>query len=265
MRYFPQLSTGAMSCFPLMRSRRTRKVMNELWDGRRMVHVSGEPEVVEWELRFEGLSDEERAAVEEIFEACDGQWGTFAFLDPWSNLLKFSGDLTKEVWHRDPMVRVAGGVPDPCGGTAAFRITNTGATEAGVYQVLPVPEWFVYAWSVSMRSPGTATVVLRGLGGGGCSERRVVVGDEWGREWVRVDLGGSGEEVRFGIWLEPGGVLEVYGPQVEAQPFPSAYKQTGSVSGVYLWCRFTGDELAWVADGPGAHSGTVRIWTRVWE
>ena len=64
---------------------------------------------------------------------------------------------------------------------------------------------------------------------------------------------GSGETVRFGVELQPGAWVEVFGPQVEAQTGASAYKRTLSRGGVYENARLDNDELLVTTVGPGRH------------
>src|SRR5579862_2476021 len=98
MLFFPQLSTGALSQFPVTRSANMRTVSNQLAGGFTVRMSDTGDQTVQWRLRYSNLTDSERAAIESLFEASEGQLSTFTFLDPTSNLLTWSEDWTQPVW-----------------------------------------------------------------------------------------------------------------------------------------------------------------------
>jgi hypothetical protein len=80
--------------------------------------------------------------------------------------------------------------------------------------------------------------------------------------WNRIQIGGTGEatanSVEFAIELPAGATVSVFGPQVEAQPAPSAYK-IGTTGGVYANARFRDDALTITSTDVNRHSATVNI------
>ena len=71
------------------------------------------------------------------------------------------------------------------------------------------------------------------------------------------------ESVDFKVIVPANSVVDVYGPQLEAQPAPSKYKKTLQQAGIYANARFEADVLADRAIGVNRHSGVIRIlWTR---
>lgn len=115
MLYYPQLTAGALSQFPVTRSTNMRTISNQLASGFTIRMSDTGYQKVQWRLRYSSLTDGERSAIESLFEASEGQLNTFTFLDPTDNLLMWSEDWTQMVWTADPLLQVTGGVPDALG------------------------------------------------------------------------------------------------------------------------------------------------------
>jgi hypothetical protein len=113
MLYYPQLSTGAVSQFPVMRATNMRTVANQLPSGYTIRMADTGAQKVQWRLRYSALTNGELASIESLFAASEGQLNTFTFLDPTSNLLMWSEDWTQTVWTPDPLLQVTGGASDP--------------------------------------------------------------------------------------------------------------------------------------------------------
>jgi hypothetical protein len=84
-----------------------------------------------------------------------------------------------------------------------------------------------------------------------------------GPSWNRVFISGAGTSgaanSTFSITLNPGQHIAMFGPQVEAQPYPSAYKQTVTARGIYSATRFDSDELNIVGTGVGLSSCKIAL------
>jgi hypothetical protein len=79
---------------------------------------------------------------------------------------------------------------------------------------------------------------------------------------VGYNLPSAAEAVAFRIVLPASATVDVFGPQIEAQASPSAYKKTLAQAGVYPNARFDQDSLGDRLTGVGRHSGDIRIsWT----
>src|SRR5271163_4783597 len=128
MLYYPQLTTGAISQFPVTRNTNMRTVANQLPCGYTIRMADTGTQKVQWQLRYSDLTDGERSSIESLFEAAEGQLNTFTFLDPTGNVLMWSEDWTQAVWTADPLLQVTAGVADPLGGSAAMQLTNTAQT-----------------------------------------------------------------------------------------------------------------------------------------
>lgn len=259
MLVFPQLTTGSAALYPIRRRRSARTVRNELRDGATVVYRDPDWVRTEWELEAAGWTAAEWAAVEELFEAARGQFGTFTFLDPAGNLLCQSEALEAPEWDRGPLVMVAEGIDDPMGGSSARRVTNGGPADADIYQTLAVPGDFVYALSGWVRASGTQMVTLFAETVGAAVERRFEAREEWRRVWMTVGLDAPTEEVLFGVRLALGQALDLFGLQVEAQPGVGDYQRTGSRGGVHSRARFASDVLNVQARSSDAFDSVVRI------
>src|SRR5947208_3141209 len=115
MAVFPQLTTGAATMYPVVRKSKTRTVVNELADGRRVTDVDADARTLEWELQLRGLVVAEWNAVEALFAAVRGRLGTFTFLDPAGNLLARSEEFVDPVWTNGAAIQLTPGMTDPFG------------------------------------------------------------------------------------------------------------------------------------------------------
>ena len=140
MAFFPQLSTGVASQYPLRRRQVFRSAVNRMRDGRQIKAFDSGGSGLEIELELNGLTDDEMTGLEEFFAEREGRRETFGFLDPAMNLLQWSEDFSKPVWTRGPLLSVTGGELDPWGTLRASRLQNSaGAAQAfGALQNRPV-------------------------------------------------------------------------------------------------------------------------------
>jgi hypothetical protein len=259
MLYYPQLTTGSVSQFPVTRSSNMRTVANQLANGStiRMADVGAQK--VQWRLQYSNLTDGERASIEGIFEAAEGQLNTFTFLDPTDNLLIWSEDWTQTPWTADPLLTVAGGIQDPFGGTAAMQLTNTAQTTQQVIQNTSGPSSFVYCYSVYVRSDVAATIHLVVAATGQTSLTAVTTGASWLRATASGSLSVQQDGVRFGVQLAAGVRVDAFGAQVEAQPAAGLYKKTVDRGGVYSRTRFAADLLSITANAPDQNSCQIDL------
>ena len=250
---YPQLTTGAYSQFPAGKQRQTRTVTNTAADGSSIKLADPNGAFTEWQLRYQGLSDTELSSLQQFFMLSEGSLNGFTFLDPSGNLLAWSEDLTNAVWEPGPLLAIAGAVADPLGGTNAFQLTNSGEGAQNVSQTLNVPTGYIYSFSIYVQA-AQATAVTLLLG----SNSAVATA---GPNWSRISLSGSGDptaaSVVFGIQMPPG-VIDIFGPQVEAQPTPSAYQES-TTGGVYADARFGDDTFSFTTTDVNRHSATVNI------
>ena len=262
MAFYPQLATGAAAQYPLAKTRRYRTTRNLSAEGRLIAVADSGGAAVDWELRYRGLTTAEWQSIETLFAQSEGRKGAFTFVDPADNLLAFSQDLLATPWSRDPLLQVTGGMADPAGGTAGFRLVNSGQTTQAIGQSMAGTGRFHYCFSVHLRSQSGGTVTLKQASASTVQSRVVAAGANWGRKFLSGSLGVDEWPLAFSMELAPGASVDVYGAQVDAQPAPGPYRKTLARSGVYESARFDQDEIGVVTEGPERHSLTVRITSR---
>jgi hypothetical protein len=254
MNIYPQLSSGALSQFPIVKKRSVRTVVNAAADGSSIKYADLAAETVEWQLQYAGIGDGELAALDQFFTAAEGSLNGFTFLDPNGNLLAWSEDLGNAVWTPDPFLAVAAGAGDPLGGTNGWHLSNSGAAGQSITQILNAPVAYTYSFSVYSRGAHPMAVALV-LG----SQRAERILDT---NWGRISIVGSGDasasSIGFGIEAPAGAAIDVFGPQVEAQRSPSAYK-TGTTGGVYENARFRDDTFTFTSTDVNCNTATVNI------
>jgi hypothetical protein len=254
MAAYPQLESGALSQFPVRKTRRARTVVNQAVDGSTMKLADPASQVTEWVLTYTDLSDEEAAALRAFFIAAEGTLNGFTFLDPAGNLLAWSDQLDQGAWQKDPLLSLTGSVADPRGGTRAWRLSNGGGAAQSAGQTLAAPGGYQYCLSAYVRA-ATATSVRLTVGSQGAG--RAVTSD-----WTRLAWTSSGDaqatSVRFGVEIGAGDTVEVYGLQVEAQTAASGYKAS-TRGGVYEGAHLGDDALTITTTSVNRNSCTVKI------
>jgi hypothetical protein len=254
MLVYPQLTSGALTQFPVQKRRRMRTVMNVLADRTTIKLADPQGEITEWQLEYTGLSDDEVSALQQYFVATEGRLNIFTFLDPTANLLAWSDQLDNAAWTKAPLLTITGGVADPVGGTSAWHLSNSGAGPQSISQTLQAPGGYMYCSSLYGRCPQATTVTL--LRGTARGDRSL------GAAWNRITFSGQGDataqSVEFGIELPAGGSMEIFGFQVEPQSSASVYKSS-TQGGVYQNAYFRDDVLSFTATDVNRHSATINI------
>jgi hypothetical protein len=259
MLYYPQLTSGSISQYPVSRKNRRRTVINALADGSELsTEDPGAAEVV-WEMTYTHLTTAEIMTIEQLFEAVEGRLDTFTFLDPTDNLLSWSEDLSKSAWSSDPLIQIQGGVQDPIGLTGAANVTNTAQTAQQFGQSVPVASWFQYCFSVYLRADVPCDVQIIGSSQSNQSRRPFNVGPSWKRAIVPVLLPSREDSLYTALELPPGCRVSLFAPQLEPQPGAGSYKRTTDVTGVYPVTRFDDDDFTYRTTGPDQHSCSVRV------
>ena len=255
MIYFPQLSSGATGQFPITRQRMARTVVNQSCESYNIKLADPGAAITEWHLSFSELSDQELAALEALFQAAEGQLTPFTFLDPTGNLLAWSEAQNQAAWQADPLLTVTGNIADPLGGASAFQIGNPSAATLMLQQTIDAPASMDYCFSVYARSDQSTRVWLVR----GSETTAAAISTEWTRVMSAGQLQSEAESISFGIALDPGSTVDVFGMQAEAQIAASLYKQTFETGGVYTNARFQSDALTITTVGPNRHSCELDI------
>lgn len=257
MLVFPQLSSGANVQYPLARTEASRTVVNVLQDGSMVKFEDVSGGRTRWELRLDSLDEAERQAVEAVFLATEGELQTFTLLDPTVNLLSWSEDLSKPAWVAEPLLQVVAGSSDPTGGTGAWQLTNAGQASQQVSQTIAGPGQFEYCFSVYVRGTGNAGLA-RSTTGAPPDVRTFPLSATWQRISSAGRLGGASNTFQAAIVLEAGATVQVFGPQLEAQPAPGPYRRSQGASGA-IQVRFEGGQLRTIAGGLDRNSSVIRL------
>jgi hypothetical protein len=261
MNVFPQLSSGAVTQFPFQREARFRTLVTEALDGSEYRVSDMDFQSRQWRLMGRDLTDAEWQAIEDLFVQVEGRLQSFLFLEPGASLLSWSEKFDEPQWQTDSGISVNGSQPDPFGGTRAGRVTSAGAPGA-LFQTLDIPASFRYAGSVWARTTATGAKLRVDDGAAQAVEAAVHSDNQWKRYSVSYNLVSAAETVRFRVVVPTGAAVDIYGPQLEAQPAPSIYKKTFKQAGVYPNARFDQDMLADHMTDDGLHQGPIRItWT----
>jgi hypothetical protein len=218
---------------------------------------------VKWELHYSGLTDAEWQAVQDLFESVEGQLNSFTFLDPTDNLLAWSEDWTRSVWSADPLLQVSAGIPGPSGLNDGTRIINQAQTTQRIMQATQGASGFRYSFSLFVRSDVASTPGLIIKTAGEEAAKTIVADNTWRRANISTSLAPSGDGVSFGIQLVPGGALDVFGAQVEAQPAVGGYKRTLDRAGVYPNTRFDSDILRRIGEQLNQNSCVIKLFSRL--
>jgi hypothetical protein len=253
MLAIPQLSTGALAQFPITRRRQLRTSTAVAEDGRRYKRADAAGDVLEWQLTYEGLSDDEVARLEDFFVAVKGRLAGFTFVDPAANLLAWSEQLDEEVWQKDPYLAVAPEAPQ-AGHPLIWRVSNGGLASQRICQTLNAPGDYEYAFSAYFRSDSSVAVGMEFAGNR--ADRQLA------SEWQRIVVSGTADPlalaVRFSVELPPGASVQIYGLQAEPQPGASGYKSSVR-NGIYEGARLSDDEFVVTTTDINRHSCTLNI------
>jgi hypothetical protein len=212
---------------------------------------------VEWQLSMKDMSDTEIGALSSLFEAAQGQFGSFLFIDPMANLLGWSEDLLRPDWQVG-LLNITPGIADPAGTLRASSVANTSAGSQTIQQTLTVPGEYVACFSawVSSSVAGQISIMRDGL----------VATSTVGPAWKRVHVSGRGasgaSQATFSVVLSAGQSIDIWGLQVEAQPSPSEYKSTRTALGIYEETYFASDELKITRTGVGLSSCEIVLQSR---
>ena len=252
---YPQLATGAASQYPVKKTRTFRTAANIAPDGTYVKFPDSGAELTEWQLQYSELNDEEIETLLGFFVSAEGSLNGFTFLDPVGNLLAWTEDFTAPCWEKSPLLAVAGGVTDYAGGARAWRVTNPAAGAQALQQAIEAPAEFRYCFSAYVRAQQSTPLTLLC----GPSRKQITATPTWSRVVLSTGSGTNGDSIQAGVELPPGGSIELFGPQVEAQAGASGYRRSQGQAGVYPGAHFRDDEFTHTTSDVNRHSCTVNI------
>ena len=169
--------------------------------------------------------------------------------------MAWSEQQSQAVWQAGPLLTLTGGVTDPMGGTAAYQVSNPTAATLTLQQSINAPASLDYCLSVYARSDQSTQVWLVR----GSATEAQAIGPVWTRLTSAGQLQDTADSISFGIALDPGATVDIFGIQAEAQTAASLYKQTAETGGVYPNARFRDDALTITTVGPSRHSCELDI------
>ena len=258
MSWFPQIGAGSMAQFPLQRSRKWRAIVNELEGGERILLPDSAAGQIEWRLSYQDLTDAETAALSSLFSVSQGGFETFSFIDPMANLLGWSENLSRPNWQAG-LLQCTSGATDPLGTQRAWSLANGSPGTQQLEQTLGVPGAYVMCFSGYFRADTTGAITLSR----DSVATTATVGPTWTRAFVSGPASASAAQSTFAIAAGAGQTIQVFGLQVEAQPYPSLYKQTTTALGIYEETWFGNDVLTITGTSPGLSSCGVVLVSRV--
>lgn len=258
MSFYPQIGQGTVSQFPLRRTRKWRAITNELESGEQFIVPDAAGGQIEWYLRYTDLSDAETASLDNLFAASFGSYGSFAFIDPLANLLGWSEDFSKPDWQLGLLSQSAG-AGDPMGTQRASSIANGSTGTQQVSQSLGISGDYVACFSAWVRANAAGTITLQR----DASQTTAAIGPQWTRIYLSAAGTAAAVSSTFSIAIPAGQTIDVWGPQVEAQPFPSVYRQTTAALGIYGETYFGNDDMKVNSTAPGLSSCTIKLISRV--
>ena len=258
MRFFPQLSSGAIAQLPFRRTQTRRFITNVLESGEQIALADPSGGEIRWKLQYVDLSDSETQSLNNLFTASAGRYAPFLFIDPLANLIGWSEDLSRPDWQSGQLT-TALGLNDPLGTQRASLIANGSAGTQQLSQTLSIPGEYVASFSVWLRSDAPGAVTLQRDG----TQNTLDVTSQWRRYSVSAAGMANTAQSTFSIVLTPGQTAEAWGFQLEAQPYPSVYRPSGNASGIYSETYFADDSLTITNTAPGLSSCGIDLISRV--
>lgn len=249
MNWFPQIGAGSVAQFPVVRQRQWRMIVNEMESGERITLPDQYSNQIGWQLSYQDLTDAEAQNLSDLFSASQGGALQFGFVDPLANLLGWSEDLTRPDWQTN-LLTTGPNAADPLGTRRAWTLTNTTTGVLSLQQTLALSGSYIACFSLWVSSPSAGTITLQH----DSAQSTEPVGPAWNRMFISGQGASGAANTTFGIALNPAQQVTIFGPQAEAQPYPSAYKETVTARGVYPNTWFGSDELHIISTGPGLSS-----------
>lgn len=259
MLAFPQLLTGAGGMYPIAVRHSERTVVNELAGGGVRRYSDARAVSKSWRLEFQDLAGEEAQRIQTLHTEVEGRLGTFVFLDPTQNLLRWSDNPSADVWVSDPPITISVDSVGPLPNMAAATLVNGSSIEQGIFQTISAPAHFTYCFSCYCRSQQSSAVRLSWSDGSSTESRTVVPDTIWRRVFVAGAIVSSSDSVTFRLDVGAGGTVDVAGLLVENQPDPGPYRRSTARSGVIEKARFVEDKLTIRAIGWNRYAGVIEL------
>lgn len=229
----PQLSSNSSMQFELRRSVVAYESRNRLAGGS---HIRGlnvrRPKRV-WDVSYRGLSETEYVALGEFQIAVEDAGGEFTFLDPFSNLLTCSEDLTSVWWQRGPWITVIETAPPEAWSGRVHTVTNAGNATEAVSQELGIAGSGTLCASGRFRTNSLNAGRIAVSCEGTSFSAPIRSDGNWARVHATASIASQATPLTLSMEVEPGCTIDIKDLQLEHQAFPSCYKPTKTSGGVY--------------------------------
>lgn len=258
MSYFPQIGAGSIAQFPVDRTRQWRWISNQMESGEMIMLPDAPASKIAWKLKYTDVTATEVANFNTLFATVQGGYGSFLFVDPMANLLAWSEDFTRPDWQPG-LLQTSAGANDPLGTTRASTLVNPGQAEQSLTQTLNFPGDYMACLSVWARSDSSTAFALTRDG----LRSNFALTPAWTRYSINgTGVAGASNSV-FSVVVGARQTIQIFGPQVEAQPAAASYKQTNAAAGIYSETYFASDELPMTCTGPGLFAFEIDLISRV--
>src|SRR5579859_4514131 len=134
------LSSGSIARYPLSTKEMFATRMNKFADFSRQTFAQLANPLSSWVLNLSMLTDAEASDWKDLFEATQGAYAPFSFIDPWDNLLQYSETQENVIWQvSNVAVAADSSVADPFGITSGRqRVLTISNTSGIILQTVPI-------------------------------------------------------------------------------------------------------------------------------
>jgi hypothetical protein len=258
MNWFPQIGSGAIAQFPVTRTRTWHNIINLIESGEQVTLPDADGGLIQWRLSYQDLTATEVQNLNSLYVTSQGSFAPFTFADPLANLLGWSEQFTQPGWQAG-LLQIVTGANDPLGTHRASTINNPNSGSQALSQSVGLAGSMVTCFSAWVRSNSGAQITL--------SRDTAQTNVTATPVWTRIYLSGTGASgstnTTFSLTIPAGQTVDVWGLQVEAQPYPSIYMQTGAAYGIYEETYFATDQLTITATAPGLSACDIQLVSRV--
>jgi hypothetical protein len=264
MLFFPQLATGALVQYPLLKQQLERTIQKITQDGSVISLYDIYAPQVRWTLDYECITDAEADTITSFFESCEGSLQPFLFVDPTANLLLFNEDLTQSCWVFSSLLQLTAGIADPMRGAAAIQVFNSSQTSLPLTQSVSIPGQYTCAFSAYLRAgSGPCTVTLSRSDGNNTTSQSISPSAAWTRFYLSSTFASSQSTLcEFSLGVPAESTVDVFGLQVDAQPQPGTYIPTTSANATYPSARFDMNQVTVVSTAPSQNNLRINILSR---
>jgi hypothetical protein len=258
MIFFPQLATEALVQYPLRKRVLRPAIRNILADGTSIEIPDFRANQTFWRLQYSGLSDAERAVIESFLDEVRGRLKTFVFVEPCTNLLRWSDRPGEAPWVADPLIQVAES-GEVLSGSKVHRIVNSAQSTQLLKQVVATPGNYRYCFSLDLRAMAPSVVEIKISSGGASVGMQIVTAAHWRKHVLTGVPGGQMSSVQCEIHVPAGAILDIARLQLEVASAPSAYQKTTSRGHIYAVSRLQQDQVHFRTEGVDNHALTLEI------